>query len=101
MSDEIVPGPSSEPEFRIAETLTFQKQIITKIYKPYYPRFKENIYPRLRNNPYYGPNIKRLKGELNSLYRYRIGDYRVFYTIEPEKRLVLILAISHRKDAYR
>jgi mRNA interferase RelE/StbE len=42
-----------------------------------------------------------LKGELSSIYRYRIGDYRLFYTIDFDKKLVFILDITHRKDAYR
>lgn len=70
-------------------------------YKPYYSRIKSNIYPKLRSNPFFGTNIKRLKGELSSIFRYRIGNYRIFYTINLEKKLVFILDIAHRKDAYR
>jgi mRNA interferase RelE/StbE len=55
----------------------------------------------LRNNPFFGPNIKRLKGEFASIFRYRIGNFRIFYTVNQEKKLVFILDISHRKDAYR
>jgi mRNA interferase RelE/StbE len=55
----------------------------------------------LRNNPFLGPNIKRLKGELSSIYRYRVGDYRLFYTLDQEKKLVFIMDITNRKDAYR
>ncbi|MEK6705005.1 MAG: type II toxin-antitoxin system RelE/ParE family toxin [Bdellovibrionota bacterium] len=92
---------ASSNKFQIAETLTFQKKIEPRAYLRFYPRIKENIYPKLRNNPYFGPNIKRLKGELSFLFRYRIGDYRLFYTIDSEKNLVFILDIKHRKDAYR
>jgi mRNA interferase RelE/StbE len=55
----------------------------------------------LRNSPFFGPNIKRLKGEFKSIYRYRIGNYRLFYTLDFEKKVVFILDITHRKDAYR
>jgi mRNA interferase RelE/StbE len=92
---------ASSNKFKIAETLTFQKKIGSKAYKRYYSRIKDNIYPKLRDNPYFGPNIKRLKGELNSIYRYRVGDYRLFYTVDPENGLVFILDFIHRKDAYR
>ena len=91
----------SSSKFRIAETLTFQKKIASGIYKPYYTKIKENIYPALRSSPFWGPNIKRLKGELRSVYRYRIGDFRPFYTVDSEKKLVFILDITHRKNAYR
>lgn len=87
--------------FRIAETLTFQKKIESGAYKQYYSKIKENIYPALRNSPFFGPNIKRLKGEFRSIYRYRIGNYRVFYMVDSEKKMVFILDITHRKDAYR
>jgi len=71
------------------------------MYRQYHFRIKENIYPALRKSPFFGPNIKRLKGELSSIYRYRIGDYRLFYTIDPEKKLVFILNITRRKGACR
>ncbi len=70
-------------------------------YRQTYVKVTDGIYPRLRANPHFGPNIKRLKGNLSSIYRYRIGDYRLFYTIDTENKLVFILAIAHRRDAYR
>jgi mRNA interferase RelE/StbE len=91
----------SSNEFRIAETLTFQKKIKSRGYKQFYSRIKENIYPRLRSSPNFGPNIKRLKGEWAYLYRYRIGDYRLFYIIDQGKKVVFVLDIIHRKNAYR
>jgi mRNA interferase RelE/StbE len=87
--------------FQIAETQTFQIQIASWAYDRHYSRIKENIYPALRDNPFFGNNIKRLKGELSSIFRYRIGDYRIFYTINSEKKVIFILDIVHRKDAYR
>ena len=88
-------------EYRIAETETFQKKIGTASFRRYYPRILKTIYPRLRRNPYYGPNIKRLRGELSEVFRYRIGDYRLFYSIDAQRNLVFILDVVHRKDAYR
>ena len=37
----------------------------------------------------------------DNLWRIRIGDYRVLYTIDDQARIVDILAIRHRSDAYR
>ncbi len=88
-------------EFKIAETHTFQKKIESYEFKGYYNKIKTIIYPILRQNPYHGPNIKRLKGKLKPVYRYRIGNYRLFYTINKEKMLVFILDFIHRKEAYR
>ena len=42
-----------------------------------------------------------LKGNLQSLWRYRVGDYRIICQINNEKITVLILAIGHRKEVYR
>ena len=88
-------------DFKIAETHTFQKKIESYEFKGSYNKIKTIIYPILRQNPYYGPNIKRLKGKLKLIYRYRIGDHRLFYTIDKENMLVFILDFIHRKEAYR
>ena len=88
-------------EFQIAETSTFRKGLETQGHQRYYKKLIENVYPRLKSNPYYGPNIKRLKGDLKSIFRYRIGDFRLFYTVDPEKKHVYILALENRRDSYK
>lgn len=88
-------------EYEIAETGAFQKRVESTIYRRFYPKIVEGIYPILSNNPYFGPNIKRLKGDLKSIFRYRIGDYRLFYTIDPTAKRVYMLEIQNRKDAYK
>jgi mRNA interferase RelE/StbE len=95
------PNDFSDQRFRIAETATFQKKIESRLHSRHYGKIKEIIYPALRANPFWGPNIRRFKGDLNSIYRYRIGDYRLFYSVDSPKKLVFILDIIHRKDAYR
>jgi mRNA interferase RelE/StbE len=35
------------------------------------------------------------------LYRIRVGDYRVIYSIDHETRTVLVQYIRHRREAYR
>ena len=37
----------------------------------------------------------------DNLWRICIGDYRVLYTIDDRERIIDILAIRHRSDAYR
>jgi len=87
-------------KYKIAETETFEKKIHTQKYNFLYKKIKEYIYPILRENPYFGPNIKKLKGEYKELYRYRIGDYRLFYKISEETVIIFIINIENRKDAY-
>jgi mRNA interferase RelE/StbE len=34
-------------------------------------------------------------------YRIRSGDYRVLYSIDDRMKIIKVLSIAHRKDAYR
>ena len=87
--------------YKIAETDTFSKKIKSAKYSSLYKKITDYVYPLLRLNPFFGPNIKKLKGELKDIYRYRIGDYRLFYKISEETVIIFILDIEARKDAYR
>jgi mRNA interferase RelE/StbE len=87
--------------YKIAETETFEKKIKTLKYKNLYSKITDYVYPILRTNPFFGPNIKKLKGEFKEIYRYRIGDYRLFYKISEETVIVFILDIESRKNAYQ
>lgn len=44
---------------------------------------------------------KPLKGVLKGLYRYRIGDYRIMYSIDRGDNQISILYVGRRKDIYR
>ncbi|MFT5131854.1 MAG: mRNA interferase RelE/StbE [Gammaproteobacteria bacterium] len=39
--------------------------------------------------------------ELQGLWRYRIGDYRVVCQIQDEQLIVLALIVGHRRNIYR
>jgi mRNA interferase RelE/StbE len=43
---------------------------------------------------------EKLKGQEN-LWRVRVGDYRIIYSIYDSGHLIDIVLIRHRKDAYR
>jgi superfamily I DNA/RNA helicase/mRNA-degrading endonuclease RelE of RelBE toxin-antitoxin system len=47
-----------------------------------------------------GDAIKPLKG-WDNLWRYRLGDYRLIYSVMPEAQVVQLLAIGPRKDVYQ
>lgn len=53
----------------------------------------------LANGPRPG-GCRKLRGEERH-WRIRVGDYRVLYAIHDEKRIVDIIAVRHRRDAYR
>lgn len=42
-----------------------------------------------------------LAGDLNDLYKFRIGDYRVIYQILHAEHVILVHAVGHRRDIYR
>jgi mRNA interferase RelE/StbE len=87
--------------YKIAETETFEKKIKTIKYKNLYTKITDYVYPILRTNPFFGPNIKKLKGEFKEIYRFRIGDFRLFYKVSEETVIVFIVDIESRKDAYK
>jgi len=47
-------------------------------------------------------NGEALKGtKLGDLWRYRVGDYRVFVRIQDQSALIFVAAVLHRSIAYR
>ncbi len=58
------------------------------------------IFEQISLQPFFGKNIRKLKGRLSGLYRYRLGDYRIVYSITSEIKIVSIVWIGKRKDAY-
>jgi len=51
----------------------------------------------LASNPGKG---KELTGTFTGLYSYRVGNYRIIYTILHKKETILILRVGHRKEIY-
>jgi mRNA interferase RelE/StbE len=94
-------GSALSIKFTIAETDNFRKEIASIKYRKLYEKIRDYINPQLRTNPFFGPNIKRLRGNLNDYYRYRLGNFRLFYTVDNDRVIVFIVSISDRKDAYR
>ena len=88
--------------FRIFETAQFQRDL-QQDFRGRQDRIRRKlatyVYPQLREQPYAGKNIKKLRDAIPETWRYRIGDYRFFYTIDARPRLVLMLAADHRGQA--
>ncbi len=90
-------------EFRVFETDQFvadlerisparRDKIVRKI--------RSSVYPRLREQPYFGANIKKLKGFDPETWRYRIGMYRFLYTIDDREKIVAMVAAGTRQRSY-
>ena len=88
-------------DYKIAETETFSKKINSKKFNKLYRKIVEDIYPILKSNPFFGSNIKKLKGAYKDVYRFRIGDYRLFYKIDEQESIIFVLNIENRQDAYK
>ena len=59
------------------------------------------VYPQIKKEPFWGNNIKKLQGYSPDTWRYRIGKFRLFYIVDLDERIIYILSVDHRKDAYR
>ncbi len=45
------------------------------------------------------PGCQKLTGE--ERYRIRQGDYRIIYSIEDDRLIVIVVKVGHRREAYR
>jgi mRNA interferase RelE/StbE len=54
---------------------------------------------RLEQNPR-PPGCKKLHGE-KSLWRVRVGDFRIVYRVHDDVLQVLVIKIGNRKDVYQ
>ena len=43
---------------------------------------------------------KKLKGEHEYIWRIRVGDYRILYSIDEGVKIVEVGKVGHRKDIY-
>ena len=90
--------------YRIFETDEFTKALkkLSKTNITFIQNKVSNyVYPQIRNEPCFGKNIKKLKDYNPDTWRYRLGKFRLFYTADHEERIIYILTIDFRKDAYR
>lgn len=69
-----------------------------KIPKKQKERIRTEI-KKLSENPR-PKGVRKLKGK-EDIYRIRIADYRVLYTIDDEENIIRILSVLNRKEAYR
>lgn len=54
----------------------------------------------LKTNPFSGPNVRRLYGEFDGLFRLRVGAYRIIYEIDGKGRIVLVVTVGPRGQMY-
>ena len=54
----------------------------------------------ISKDPRYHNHIKKLKGELKNMYRFRLGSLRIIYEVEEDIQAVRINTIETRGSAY-
>jgi mRNA interferase RelE/StbE len=90
--------------YRIFLTNEFLKQlnkIDSRIRKGLEKKIGEYISPQLKQEPHFGKNVKKLRGYVPETWRYRIGSFRLFYIIDEVEKIVALISIDDRKDAYQ
>ena len=55
----------------------------------------------LAQSPLFGRNIVKLKGAYAGQYRYRVGSYRIVYSVDTQHQICIIKGIYRRSRAYR
>jgi len=73
------------------------KKDLKKLYKKVVDLFFSTVKEEILEDPYTG--IK-LKGRYRDLWKYRIGDFRIIYSIKKDKISVYILRIRYRSNVY-
>lgn len=89
-----MPSPLYTIEF--APRLEGQLEIIPKaIRKKIFERIE-----KLKKDPR-PVNVEPLHGGESGLFRIREGDYRIVYSIQDKKLLILVIRVVHRKEVYK
>ena len=90
-------------KFRIFETDEFARHVglLDRPNQIFIRRKLEKyVYPQLCQEPHFGNNIKKLHDYSPETLRYRIGDFRLFYSVNDPEKIVNMLTVYYRKDAY-
>jgi mRNA interferase RelE/StbE len=86
-------------KFRIFETNQFLKDL-EQDFSGQQERIKTKlvnyIYPQIKQNPYFGKNIKKLVNYKPDTWRYKIGNYRFFYEIDEKNKIVFMISVDNR-----
>jgi len=91
-------------KFKIFETNQFLKDL-EQDFGSQQERIKTKlltyIYPQLKQNSYFGKNIKKLVNYKPDTWRYRISSYRFFYEIDDKNKIVFMISVDNRQKAYQ
>jgi len=98
------PGGGVLSDFRVFETDEFLKRLrkmSTSDRDFLRKKLDYFVYPQIKQEPFRGNNIRKLKGYTPDVWRYRIGRFRLFYTISQNEQIISMLTVDDRKNVYR
>lgn len=90
--------------YRIFETQEFSKKLnkLSSTNSKFTQKKLNNyVYPQIKKEPCFGKNIKKLRGYIPDTWRYRLGKFRLFYSVDHKEKIIFILSVDFRKDSYR
>lgn len=87
----------SKPDWRIEQTRQVER-VLRRLPKPLLARLRAAIVELAQEPRPFGS--RKLVGYEN-LYRIRVGDWRITYTLHDDALLILIVEVSPRGGAYR
>lgn len=66
------------------------------------PTIQERILRKLRwlSENFENLTPQALSADLSSLFKLRIGDYRIIYSFDTKAQLITIHKVGHRRDVY-
>ena len=99
-----LPSGDTLPDFKVFETREFlaalnglQPPDVKWVRR----KLEGQILPQLRGEPFFGANIKKLRGYSPDTWRYRLGRFRLFYVVDEAQGIIFLLTVDQRKDAYK
>jgi len=90
-------------KFRIFETNQFLKDLKQDFggqHEGIKIKLANYAHPQLKQNPYFGKNIKKLVNYEPDTWRYRISSYRFFYEIDDKNKIVFMISVDNRQKTY-
>lgn len=98
------PNEVALSDFRIFETDEFLKRfkkLSSRDSAFLRKKLDSFVYPQIKSEPFWGNNIKKLRGYSPDTWRYRIGRFRLFYIIDQDEQIISMLTVDDRKDVYK
>jgi len=71
-------------------------------------KFDKSVAQRIMNKiKWLAENFERIfherlkEGKFEDMFKLRVGDYRVIYSVDREKRIITVHLVGHRSEIYR